>query len=78
MAQKTVVILSQKQDEYDSETRISGIRNVSSDCPEGTNTGTQYEQATGSTRLLLRVAHSEMMMMMMKSAGKTQRPESLF
>jgi hypothetical protein len=41
MGQRAVVILSQKQDEYTSEPRISGLRNVPSDCPEGTNSGTQ-------------------------------------
>jgi len=42
--QRAVVILSQKQDEYASEPRISGIRNVPSDCPEGTNACTQYKE----------------------------------
>jgi hypothetical protein len=44
MGQRAVVILSQKQDECTSEPRISGIRNGPSDCPEGTNTGTQYKE----------------------------------
>jgi len=52
MGQRAVVILSQKQDEYTSEHRISGIRNVPSDCPEGTNAFNQYVEDS-RTRLLL-------------------------
>jgi len=44
MGHRPVVILSQKQDEYTSELRRSGLRNVPSDCPEGTNAGTQYKE----------------------------------